>query len=162
MFALKNRDKYISLAAAGKTIDNIMVQEISKNNPALGAAAKQQFNTLRRKGEIGVIHPFLISAFAKAMHSFWLSWMLLYPLEEIKKRSMPVLIMNGDKDLQVAIENVEAIHAARLKAELVLIKNMHHVLKDIQKDQDKLSSYDKGTFQISEKLIETIVSFVKK
>jgi pimeloyl-ACP methyl ester carboxylesterase len=162
MLASKNIDKYISIAGAGKTIDNIMVQQISKNNPTLGAAAKQQFDTLRMKGKIEVIHPFLISIFAKPMQSFWLSWMMLDPLEEIKKLSMPVLIINGDKDLQVEIENAEALHAVCLKSELVLIKNMNHVLKDIQKDEDNLFSYYKGTFQISEKLIETIVSFVKK
>jgi len=162
MLASKNIDKYISLAGAGETIDNIMVQQISKNNPTLGAAAKQQFDTLRVTGKIEVVHPFLISVFAKPMQSFWLSWMLLNPLEEIKKLSMPVLIVNGDKDLQVKIENAEALHAASLKSELVLIKNMNHVLKDIQKDEDNLSSYYNSTFQISKKLIETIVSFVKK
>jgi len=162
MLASKNTDKYISLAGAGKTIDNIMVQQISKNNPTLGAAARQQFDTLRATGKIKVVHPFLISVFAKPMQSFWLSWMLLDPLEEIKKLSMPVLIINGDKDLQVKIENAEALHAASLKSELVLIKNMNHVLKDIQKDKDNLSSYYQSTFQISKKLIETIVSFVKK
>ena len=39
---------------------------------------------------------------------------------------------------------------------------MNHVLKDIQKEEDNLSSYYSSTFPVSEKLIETIVSFVKK
>ena len=39
---------------------------------------------------------------------------------------------------------------------------MNHVLKDIQKDEDNLSSYYSSAFPISEKLIETIVSFLKK
>ena len=162
MFASKNTAKYISLAGAGATIDKILVQQISKNNPTLGEAAKQQFDTLRMKGKIEVINPFLISLFAKPMQSFWSAWMLLNPLEEIKKLTIPVLIIQGNKDLQVNIENAEALHAANLKSELVIIQNMNHVLKDIQKEEDNLSSYYKSTFPISEKLIETIVSFVKK
>ncbi len=43
MFASKNTAKYISLAGACATIDKILVQQISKNNPTLGEAAKQQF-----------------------------------------------------------------------------------------------------------------------
>jgi pimeloyl-ACP methyl ester carboxylesterase len=162
MFASKNIAKYISLAGAGETIDKILVQQISKNNPTLGEAAKQQFDTLRMKGKIEVVNPFLISLFAKPMQSFWSAWMSLNPLEEIKKLTIPVLIIQGDKDLQVNIGNAEALHAANLKSELVIIKNMNHVLKDIQKEEDNLSSYYKSAFPISEKLIETIVSFVKK
>ena len=162
MLAAKNADKYISLAGAGTTIDKTMVQQISKNNITLGAAAKQQFDTLRMKGKIEVINPFLISVFAKPMQSFWYSWMLLDPLREINKLTMPVLIINGDKDLQVQIEDAKALHAENSKSELVIIKNMNHVLKDIQKEEDNLSSYYSSTFPVSEKLIETIVSFVKK
>ena len=162
MFASKNVTKYISIAGAGETIDKILVQQISKNNPTLGEAARQQFDTLRMKGKIEVVHPFLISLFAKPMQSFWSAWMSLNPLEEIKKRTVPVLIIHGNKDLQVNIENAKALHTANLKSKLVIIKNMNHVLKDIQKEEDNLSSYYSSAFPISEKLIETIVSFVKK
>jgi pimeloyl-ACP methyl ester carboxylesterase len=162
MFASKNVTKYISIAGAGETIDKILVQQISKNNATLGEAAKQQFDTLRMNGKIEVVHPFLISLFAKPMQSFWSAWMLLDPLEEIKKLTVPVLIIHGNKDLQVNIENAKALHTANLKSKLVIIKNMNHVLKDIQKEEDNLSSYYSSAFTISEKLIETIVSFVKK
>ena len=162
MLAAKNIDKYISLAGAGETIDKTMIQQISKNNPTLGEAAKQQFDTLRRKGKIEVINPFLINVFAKPMQSFWYSWMLLNPAEEIKKLNIPILIINGDKDLQVQIKDAETLHAANSKSKLVIIKNMNHVLKDIQKEEDNLSSYYSSAFPISEKLIETIDSFIKK
>jgi hypothetical protein len=39
---------------------------------------------------------------------------------------------------------------------------MNHALKEIQKEEINLSSYYSSVFSISEKLIETIVSFVKK
>lgn len=162
MLAAKNIDKYISLSGAGETIDKTMIQQISKNNPTLGEAAKQQFDTLRRKGKIEVINPFLMSVFAKPMQSFWYSWMLLNPVEEIKKLNIPILIINGDKDLQVRIKDAETLHAANSKSKLVIIKNMNHVLKDIQKEEDNLSSYYSSAYPISEKLIETIDSFIKK
>ena len=162
MLAAKKIDKYISLSGAGETIDKTMIQQISKNNPTLGEAAKQQFDTLRRKGKIKVINPFLMSVFAKPMQSFWYSWMLLNPVEEIKKLNIPILIINGDKDLQVRIKDAETLHAANSKSKLVIIKNMNHVLKDIQKEEDNLSSYYSSAYPISEKLIETIDSFIKK
>ncbi|TXD48751.1 alpha/beta hydrolase [Polaribacter sp. IC073] len=162
MLASKNVAKYISLAGAGETIDQTIVKQISKNNPTLGEAAQQQFDTLRVKGKIKVIHPFLMSVFAKQNQSFLYSWMQLNPLEEIKKLTIPVLILNGDKDLQVNIEDAEALHTAKPTSKLVIIENMNHVLKDIIKEEDNLKSYHASAYPISEKLIETIVQFVKK
>ncbi|AUC85023.1 alpha/beta hydrolase [Polaribacter sp. ALD11] len=162
MLAPKNADKYISLAGAGETIDKTIVKQISKNNPTLGEAAQQQFDTLRIKGKIEVIHPFLMSVFAKQNQPFLYSWMQLNPLEEIKKLTIPILIINGDKDLQVKIEDAKALHAVNKNSRLAIIENMNHVLKEIQKEEDNLKSYYSSEFPISEKLIEAIVQFVKK
>tara|TARA_R110002049_G_scaffold45022_3_gene131615 strand:+ start:8222 stop:9145 length:924 start_codon:yes stop_codon:yes gene_type:complete len=162
MFAAKNVDKYISLAGAGETVDKIMVKQISQNNSTLGEAAQQQFDTLRIKGKIKTVNPFLINIFAKPNQSFLYSWMQLDPIKEIEKLEIPVLILNGNKDIQVKIEDAKALHAANSNSELAIIENMNHVLKDIQKDEDNMKSYFSSEYPISEKLIKTIVSFIKK
>ncbi|WP_158838090.1 alpha/beta hydrolase family protein [Polaribacter sp. L3A8] len=162
MMASKHIDKYISIAGAGETIDKTIIKQISKNNANLGIAAKKQFDTLRVKGKIEVVNPFLMSVFAKQNQDFLYSWMQINPLEEIKKLTMPTLILNGDKDLQVQIEDAEALQAASLNSKLVIIKNMNHVLKDIKKEEDNLKSYYSSEYPISEQLIKTIVLFIKK
>lgn len=162
MLASENVDKYISIAGAGETIDKTIVKQISKNNTTLGEAAQKQFDTLKIKGKIATVHPFLMSVFAKQNQPFLLSWLEINPVEEIKKLEIPVLILNGDKDLQVQIEDAKKLKEAKPNAELVIIKNMNHVLKDIEKDEDNLKSYFSPDFPISEKLIETVVLFIKK
>lgn len=162
MLASEKIDKYISLAGTGETIDKTIVKQIHKNNATLGEAAQKQFDTLRRKGKIKTVNPFLISVFAKQNQPFLHSWMLLNPTEEIKKLTIPILIINGDKDLQVKVEDAKALHAANSTSKLVIIENMNHVLKDIQKEEENLASYYSSEYPISEKLIKTIVSFIKK
>ncbi|PQJ72242.1 alpha/beta hydrolase family protein [Polaribacter butkevichii] len=162
MMAAKNIDKYISIAGAGETIDKTIIKQISKNNATLGIAAKKQFDTLRIKGKIEVVNPFLMSVFAKQNQDFLYSWMQINPLEKIKELKIPSLIINGNKDLQVQIEDAEALHTANLNSKLVIIKNMNHVLKDIQKEEDNLKSYYSSEYPISEQLIKTIVLFIKK
>jgi len=44
----------------------------------------------------------------------------------------------------------------------VLIENMNHVLKHIEKDADNMNSYYSADFSLSEKLITTVVAFIKK
>jgi len=149
MLALKNVDAYVSIAGAGETIDKTIVKQISKNNP-----------TIHKK--ITVVNPFLISIFAKQNQEFLYSWMQINPIEEIKKINIPILIVNGDKDLQVKVEDAEMLHQANQNSELVIIKNMNHVLKDIQKDEDNLASFYSDSYPISTKLIDVITKFVKK
>ncbi|PQB07072.1 alpha/beta hydrolase [Polaribacter filamentus] len=162
MLASKNIDKYISLAGAGETIDKTIVKQISKNNLTLGEAAQKQFDTLKAKGKIETVNPFLMNIFAKQNQEFLHEWMQINPTEEIKKITIPTLIINGDKDLQVKIEDAENLKNAKPNAELVIIKNMNHVLKNIEKEEDNMTSYFSPDFPISEKLIKTIVEFVKK
>jgi len=162
MLASKNIDKYISLAGAGETIDKTIVKQIGKNNPTLGEAAQKQFDTLKAKGKIETVNPFLMNIFAKQNQEFLYEWMQINPTEEIKKITIPTLIINGDKDLQVKIEDAENLKNAKPNAELVIIKNMNHVLKNIEKEEDNMTSYFSPDFPISEKLIKTIVEFVKK
>lgn len=162
MLALENVDKYISIAGTGETIDKTIVKQISKNNSTLGETALKQFDTLRLKGKIETVNPFLMSLFAKQNQPFLLSWMKLNPTEEIKKVKIPTLLLQGTKDLQVTIEDAKALKKAKPGAELVIIENMNHVLKHITKDEDNLTSYYSDTFPISEKLIEVVVKFVKQ
>ncbi len=162
MLALDNVAKYISLAGAGETIDKTLVRQISKQSPEFGKLTEQYIKELMTTGEIKEVNPNLISLFAKQNQPFIKSWITVNPVEEIKKVTIPTLIINGDKDFQVLINDAENLHKAKPDAELVIIKNMNHVLKHIEKDEDNMKSYMSSDFKISEELITTIVEFVKK
>lgn len=162
MLALENVDKYISIAGAGESVDKVMVKQIGKNNPTLGEAAQEQFDSLRINGKITVVNPFLMSVFAKQNQAFLYSWMQLDPTEEIKKIKVPILIIQGNKDLQVKMEDATNLLLANKNAELIAINKMNHVLKDIEKEEDNLKSYFSDAFPISKKLIEKVLEFVKK
>lgn len=162
MLASEKTNKYISLSGPSETIDKTILKQLGEKNSTLAEAAQQQFDTLRIKGKIEVINPFLMSIFSKQNQGFLYSWMQINPTEEIQKLTIPVLILNGDKDLQVKIEDAKALHTAKPTSELVIIENMNHVLKEIHKDEENLSSYYSSDFPISPKLIKTVVSFIKK
>lgn len=162
MLASENVDKYISLAGAGKTIDKIMVEQVSKQNAAFGKLTANYFKELKETGEIKDINPFLLSLFEKSNQLFLASWAKLDPIEEIKKVNVPTLIINGDKDIQVSIENAKNLHEAKPDASLVIIENMNHVLKEIQKEEYNLKSYRYPDFDISNELIETVTNFINR
>ena len=162
MLALDNVDKYISIAGAGETIDKTLVRQITAQSTEFGKLTATYLKELKETGKIKEVDPNLVSLFAPQNQPFLVSWLALSPLEEIKKVTIPALIINGDKDLQVQNSDAEALKNAKLDSELIIIKNMNHVLKDIQKDEDNLASYFSADFKISEELIKTIVEFIHK
>jgi pimeloyl-ACP methyl ester carboxylesterase len=162
MLALDKVDKYISIAGAGETVDKTIVKQLTAQSADFGKIAAGHFKELKETGKVEDVNPNLLSIFAKPNQSFWNSWMQLDPVKEMKKIKIPVLIINGDKDIQVKIENANALHSANKASELVIIKNMNHVLKDIQKEEDNIKSYYSAEYPISKELIKTILEFVKQ
>ena len=162
MLALENVDKYISIAGAGETIDKTLVRQVTAQSPAFGKLTKQYVKELKENGSISSVDPNLMSLFAPQNQPFLISWMNLDPIKEITKVKIPTLIINGDKDIQVQISDAENLKEAKPDATLVIIKNMNHPLKNIEKDEDNLKSYMSADYTISNELIETIENFIKK
>ena len=162
MLASKNTQKFISVAGPSLSADKAIIKQIHDKAPFLDSITKAHFKALSKTGKVETINPMLLSVFAKPNQSFLKSWIQYNPTEEINKLNTPVLIINGDKDLQVKTEEALALNSANSKSKLVIIENMNHVLKDIQKDENNMNSYYSAEFPLSKKLIKTIVSFVKK
>jgi uncharacterized protein len=162
MMASKNVDAYISLAGAGETIDKIIIRQITNQNASLGEITAQHFRELKETGSIKEVNPNLISLFASQNQAFFSSWVALNPIDEIKKVRIPTLIIQGDKDIQVLISDAENLSKAAPDAQFVIIKNMNHVLKTIEKEEDNISSYMSDNFPISEEFIKVITKFVFK
>ncbi|MFN0730145.1 alpha/beta hydrolase family protein [Polaribacter gochangensis] len=162
MLTSKNATKYVSLAGPGASIDQTMVKQITAQNALLGEAAAAHFKELKETGNVKDVNPLLISIFSKPNLPFFKSWTNYDPIKEIKKLTIPVLIINGTKDLQVKIEDATVLHNAKPSSELVIIENMNHVLKNITIDADNMKSYYSADYTLSKKLITTVVAFIKK
>lgn len=155
-------DKYVSLAGIGEPVDKTIVRQISNQNQQFGLIAKSHFDELKKTGTIDQVNPMLASIFAPANFSFLKSYMAFDPSIEIQKVECPILILNGDKDIQVEISDAENIHHGNPQSQLIIIKNMNHVLKTIEKDSDNLNSYSQENFPLSSELVTSLVEFIDK
>jgi pimeloyl-ACP methyl ester carboxylesterase len=156
-------DKFISLAGPGRSIDKSLIMQITEQNgDSLGAILTSHFKELSKNGSVEKVDPNLMTLFNKPTQPFIISWMNYHPLEEIKKLKMPILILNGNKDLQVTLEDAKALYAANPKSKMVIIENMTHTLKIIDKDSDNYLSVIRSDFPLSTELVSTIEAFVKE
>lgn len=162
MLASENVNQFISVAGAGMSADKVIIKQIQEKAPFLDSITQAHFKELATTGKIKEVNPMLLSVFAKQNQSFLSSWIQYNPSEEIKKLTIPTLIINGDNDLQVKVTDAETLHNSNTNSKLVIIKKMNHVLKEVNSITENQSSYLKADFPLSNKLVETIINFINQ
>lgn len=155
-------DAFVSLAGAGKPIDQILEEQISKSAPMFLEDSKRVLATLKA-GETTKDYPLpLSSIFNLELQPFMTNWMQYNPVEVIKKQEIPTLIINGDKDLQVGIEEAKLLHEAAQNGQLLIVENMNHVLVNIEGDDlENMKSYNIATLEIAKEVSDRMLDFVK-
>lgn len=156
-----NANGYISIAGPGRPIDEILSEQIGKNSPFLKNAVDKDLAILKEGKTFENKNPMLESLFRESVQPYMISWMKYNPQDEIKKLKIPILLLNGTKDLQVPQADAELLHKANPKSELKIIENMNHVFKEIKNDEDNIKSYSNPKLPVVPELIETITKFVK-
>lgn len=157
-------DAFISLAGAGETIDNIIVEQVTKMAPQLGENARIAFDEIKEKGSTTNYNPMLESLFRASVQPYMSSWMQHDPAAEIAKLDMPVLIINGTFDIQTEPKQAEMLHSASENSKLVLLENMNHIFRKVD-SKDRLvntKSYNEPNRPLHPELIPVITEFIKE
>lgn len=157
-------DRYISIAGAGQNIAEIMkVQIRAGTSDTLSTLAAGILDSLKAGHTVQRVNPFLYSMFNPKNQPGLISWMSYDPAFEIKKLTIPVLIINGKHDIQVAVSEAERLKAAYPAARLVLIDEMNHILKNAPEDRsENAKTYSDPTRPLSPGLVAAIAAFVKR
>jgi alpha/beta superfamily hydrolase len=163
MIAAKDKaDGFISLAGAGRTIDAVLVEQISKQAPFLKEETQKNLDILKSGKTFELKNPMLASIFRESIQPYMISWIKYNPQMELAKLQMPIVIINGTKDIQVSVQEAELLKKAKPEAELVLIEKMNHVFKEIKGDDtENMKSYTNPDLPIVPTLTNTITAFVK-
>ena len=106
----------------------------------------------------------LLTRIRPAIQPFLKSYISYTPEEEIKKLSVPVLIINGTTDLQTGIEQAENLKEACPDAKLIIIDGMNHVLKDAPENDmiANATTCNNPDLPLSDGLISGMIQFIKK
>lgn len=155
-------DAFISLAGPGRSIDEVLSEQIEKNLPTLKEDSKPVIDSLKNGKTVAIKNPYLNSLFRESVQPYLISWMKYKPQDEIKKVQVPILLINGTKDLQVPESDANLLNKANPKSELFIVENMNHVLKEIINDDDNLKSYSNPDLPVMPRLIERIKVFITK
>ena len=158
--AKEGADGFISLAGAGKPIDEVIIDQVTATAPMFAEDTKRVFSIMKEGKTTTDFPQALISIFNLEVQPFMMSWMAYNPQEEIRGLEIPVLIINGTKDLQVSEDEANLLHSANTNSTLKIIEKMNHILVPIEGDTlENSKSYNESQRKISGELIQSIVVF---
>jgi pimeloyl-ACP methyl ester carboxylesterase len=90
------------------------------------------------------------------------TWAAFDPVREIAKIRVPILIVQGEADIQVSVTDALALKDAQPNAELVRLPGMNHVLKAVADTAvaAQAPSYTNPTLPVVPALVETVAGFI--
>ena len=155
-------DAYISLAGAGRPIDEIIVEQIAKQSGELSENAQVAFEEMKKTGGTINYSPFLESIFRKSVQPYMHSWMKFNPAEELSKLKIPVLVLNGSFDIQVDVKDAEILHEAATDSKIAILEDMNHIFRKIEGEHlENTKAYNEPQRPLHPELIPTFLEFVK-
>lgn len=163
MLAGTNADQYISIAGTGQSADKILKEQLSAQPKEIQDLSFPMIDSLKNGKTVDNVPPMLYSLFRPSVQPYIISWFKYDPQNEIKKLSIPILILQGTNDIQVSVEDAKRLSNANQKAELVLINDMNHILRIIEGDiQANIATYSKGDLPIASELVKSITTFIQQ
>ena len=110
------------------------------------------------------VPPQLAMLFVPVNRTFMISMMAFDPPAALRAVRQPVLIVQGETDLQARVVDAERLHAARPDAELVVIPRANHVLKQVTDTTiiGQLPSYQNPAIPIMPEVVTAIADWILK
>lgn len=160
-------DAFISLAGAGESADLILKRQLASYPQPLFEKSCIIIDSLKKGKTYDVSgltasEKSLNSLFRESVQPYLINWFQYNPQTEIKKLTIPVLIIQGSTDIQVLKNDAELLHAAKPDAKYVFIENMNHVLKNCGSDlNENLKTYSDPELHLHKELLENVANFIK-
>ena len=154
---------FISVAGAGRPA-YFLLKEQMKSQPDY---ISTRFNTILDslvKGKLQNNVDASLYAFARpSIQLYIMSWLRYDPYHAIHRLKIPVLILQGTTDLQVGTIDADKLKKAKSDAELDIIPNMNHIMKEAPADRDKnLATYNDPNLPLKPELVTDILNFIGK
>ncbi|MES2480237.1 MAG: alpha/beta hydrolase [Bacteroidota bacterium] len=155
-------DGFISISGAGENSADLLRKQLKANAPQIAAEGDKILNSLLKGNTVNVENKALAEIFRPTVQPYLISWFAYNPQVEIKKLNIPILIIQGNTDLQVGVSDAQLLSKAQPKARLVIIDQMNHALKTVGNNREEnLATYGKPELPIDSDFSQSVIDFCR-
>ncbi len=155
-------EAFVSIAGlASRGSDVLRVQLKPKLPPELYAKAERLIAALEKGEDPGAVPEELATIFRPSVQPYLASWFRVVPAEAYARLEAPILIVQGEADIQVSVAEARALKAAAPRATLEIVPRMSHVLKAVTGDPaSQMRGYTEPAVPILPALAPRIAGFI--
>ncbi len=160
--AKEHADAFISIAGAGKSADLILKEQLATQADPIKQACFATIDSLLAGKTVSEISPMLYSLFRPSVQPYLMSWFKYDPQKEIKKLTVPVLILQGTTDIQVTVEDARMLGKSLPGSKVSFIGEMNHIMKKAGKDrQENIATYTNPGLPLHPGLVQEVMDFLR-
>jgi pimeloyl-ACP methyl ester carboxylesterase len=155
----------ILVAGMGRPMGEIIREQL-RANPANAPILNEAFAALAeleagRRVDTTSMTPALLPLFNPSVQGYLISVLKVDPVEALRAARKETLVLQGDRDLQVSVDDARKLDAVR-NTELRIIGGMNHVLKEAPEDRaGNLATYADPSLPLAKDVIRRIRNFVE-
>ncbi len=156
----------VLISATGRPLGEVLREQL-RSNPANAPILDQATAAIDaleagKRVDVTRMNPALWPLFAPQVQGFLIGVFSYDPAKLIGAVSKPVLIMQGERDLQVTVTDADRLKQAAPKAELVLLPNTNHVLKTVSSDDRRanFATYVDPGLPLAPGVVDAVANFV--
>jgi fermentation-respiration switch protein FrsA (DUF1100 family) len=143
-----------------------MAEQI-RASPALAPVLDQALGAIsalesKQPVDVAQMAPPLQRIFAPQIQGYLMDFFSHDPAKLIAGIGKPILILQGHRDIQISERDARLLKEANSRAELLLLPNVNHVLKNVNSDsrQENLATYADPNLPLADGVVSSIADFV--
>jgi alpha-beta hydrolase superfamily lysophospholipase len=158
----------ITVSGPGRKLGTVMRDQL-QGNPAIAAMLQPALAALDsleagKPVDASALPAPIQPLFNPAVQPFLMNLMAQDPPKLAARLTVPYLIVQGDKDIQVSVEDAKLLAAGQPKAKLDVLPGVNHVLKTVLGDDRaaNIATYGDASLPIAPTVVDAIAGFVKR
>jgi pimeloyl-ACP methyl ester carboxylesterase len=153
----------VLLAGAGRKAGDLLREQLAATLPE--PLKQEAFADLAEleAGRTVTASPLLMMLFRPTVQPYLMSWLPLDPAVILAGLKPPVLIMQGENDIQVSVQDARTLARARPDAELAILPGVNHVLKVAPAERAaNIATYLDPRLPLAPGVGEAVADFINK
>ena len=156
----------VLISTAGRPLGEVLRMQL-RSNPANAPVLDQAMSAIDtleagKRYDVTGMNPALLPLFAPQVQGFLINVFSYDPAKLISAVTKPVLIMQGERDIQVSVADAERLKQTAPQAKLVLLPDTNHVLKIVATNDPRANgaTYMDPNLPLAPGVVDAVANFV--
>ncbi len=152
----------VLLAGPGRKAGDVLREQLAAMPDPLKQQAFAAIAELEAGRLVASPPPELMALLRPSVQPYLISWLAIDPAAQLAKQKAPILIVQGDTDIQVSVADAKLLAAARPDARLVVLPGVNHILKSAPSDRAaNIATYNDPSLPLAPGVVDTVADFMR-